>query len=280
MNLTPPTLTRERVRHEFAVRPMTVTGWRDVTPRMRRVTLTGPMEGFVSSGPGDHVKVFFPHPVTGELDAPRVAPDGGIERPQGVELISRDYTPLVNDRGELELDFFLHDDGGPAADWAARVGEGDQIVVAGPRGSKLAPAGADWFVLGGDETALPALSRWLRILPESAEVTVLVEVRDADDEAYLAGLAAPNRRITWLHRGDALPGTTALLEDAARALPRPVGVGFFWFGGEAGTLKPIRRYLRRELGLDASTVECSGYWKRGEANHDHHAPVDPDDPEA
>jgi NADPH-dependent ferric siderophore reductase len=279
MNLASRTLVRERVRHDFAVRPMTVTRWRDVTPRMRRVTLAGPMGGFASDGPADHVKVFFPNPATGELHAPRVAPGGGIERPQGVELISRDYTPLVNDDGELELDLFLHDDGGPAAGWAARVSEGDQIVVAGPRGSKLAPTGVDRFVLGGDESALPALSRWLRILPDDADVTVLVEVQDADDEAYLAGLAGPGRRITWLHRGDDAPGTTSLLEDAVRALPQAEGLAFWWFGGEASTLRPIRRYLRRELALDASTVECSGYWKRGVANHDHHAPVDPDDAE-
>ncbi|GAA4287876.1 siderophore-interacting protein [Georgenia daeguensis] len=279
MNLSSPALVRERVRREFAVRPMTVARWRDVTPRMRRVTLAGPMDGFASDGPADHVKVFFPHPDTGELHAPRVAPGGGIERPQGVELVSRDYTPLVNDDGELELDFFLHGDGGPAAGWAARVSAGDQIVVAGPRGSKLAPTGADRFVLGGDESALPALSRWLRILPGDADVTVLAEIQDADDEAYLAGLAGPGRRITWLHRGDDVPGTTSLLEDAVRALPPAQGLVFWWFGGEAGTLRPIRRYLRRELALDASTVECSGYWKRGVANHDHHAPVDPDDAE-
>lgn len=277
MNLSSPTLLRERVRHEFAVRPMTVARWRDVTPRMRRVTLAGPMDGFVSDGPADHVKVFFPDPATGELHAPRATPGGGIERPEGVQLISRDYTPLVNDDGELELDFYLHDDGGPAAGWAGNLSEGDRIVVAGPRGSKLAPTGADRFVLGGDESALPALSRWLRILPDDADVTVLVEVQDADDEPYLVELAGPGRRISWLHRGDALPGTTSLLEDAVRALPRAEGLVFWWFGGEAGTLRPIRRHLRRELGLDASTVECSGYWKRGVANHDHHAPVDPDD---
>ncbi|MCK6210116.1 siderophore-interacting protein [Georgenia sp. EYE_87] len=279
MNPTSPTLVRERVRHDFAVRPMTVTRWRDVTPRLRRVTLAGPMDGFASLGPADHVKVFFPNPVTGELHAPRVAPGGGIERPQGVELVSRDYTPLVNDDDELELDFFLHGDGGPAAGWAARVTEGDRIVVAGPRGSKLAPTGVDRFVLGGDESALPALSRWLRILPDDADVTVLAEVQDADDEAYLAGLAGPGCRITWLHRGDDVPGTTSLIEDAVRALPSTDGLAFWWFGGEAGTLQPVRRYLRRELGLDASTVECSGYWRRGVANHDHHVPVDPDDAE-
>ena len=279
MNAISPALVRERVRHEFAVRPMTVTRWRDVTPRMRRVTLAGPMDGFASDGPADHVKVFFPHPDTGELHAPRATPGGGIERPQGVELISRDYTPLVNADGELELDFFLHDDGGPAAGWAARVSAGDQIVVAGPRGSKLAPTGADRFVLGGDESALPALSRWLRILPDDADITVMAEVQDADDEAYLPELAGPGRRIAWLHRGDVVPGTTSLLEDAVRALPPAEGLVFWWFGGEAGALRPIRRHLRRELALDASTVECSGYWKRGVANHDHHSPVDPDDAE-
>ena len=255
---------------------MTVTGWRDLTPRMRRVTLAGPMDGFVSAGPADHVKVFFPDPATGELHAPRMTPSG-IERPEAA--ISRDYTPLVNNDGELELDFFLHGDDGPAAGWATRLSMGDQIVVAGPRGSKLAPQGADWFVLGGDETALPALSRWLQILPDSASVTVLVEAQDAADEPYLADLAGPGRQITWLHRGDAAPGTTTLLEDAVRALPRAEGAGYWWFGGEAGMLQPIRRHLRRELALDASAVECSGYWKRGTANHDHHTPVDPDDTE-
>lgn len=278
MNITSPALVRERVRHEFAVRAMTVARWRDLTPRMRRVTLSGPMDGFASDGPGDHVKVFFPDPATGELHAPRITPTG-IERPEGVELISRDYTPLVNDDGELELDFYLHTDGGPAIGWAAGVREGDEIVVAGPRGSRLAPTGADWFVLGGDETALPALSRWLRSVPETVPVTVLVEAQDAADEAYLAVLAGPGRTIRWFHRGDAAPGTTALLEDGLRTLAHPEGTGFFWFGGEAGTLRPIRRYLRRELGLDASTVECSGYWKRGTVAHDHHAPVDPEDPE-
>ncbi|WP_448073707.1 siderophore-interacting protein [Georgenia yuyongxinii] len=277
MNPISPTLTRERVRHEFAIRPMTVAGWRDLTPRIRRVTLAGPMEGFASAGPADHVKVFFPNPATGELHAPRLTP-GGIERPAGVELISRDYTPLVSDDGALELDFYLHGDDGPAAGWAANLGVGDEIVVAGPRGSKLAPTGADWFVLGGDETALPALARWLRTVPPTVPVTVLAEVQDAADEAYLAGLAGPNRQIHWLHRGHGAPGTTTLLEDAVRALPRPDGTGFWWFGGEAGMLKPIRRHLRHELALDASTVECSGYWKRGTAGHDHHLPVDPEDP--
>ena len=40
--------------------------------------------------------------------------------------------------------------------------------------------------------------------------------------------------------------------------------------GEANALKPIRRYLRRELGLSKDQVEVDGYWKKGDANLDHH----------
>jgi NADPH-dependent ferric siderophore reductase len=49
--------------------------------------------------------------------------------------------------------------------------------------------------------------------------------------------------------------------------------------GEATMLAPLRRYLRRELGLPAEQVSASGYWKRGIVNLDHHAPLDPSDPD-
>lgn len=266
--------TRERVRHDFAVREMTVTAWRDITPRMRRVTLAGPMDGFTSPGPGDHLKVFFPDPATGVLNAPRIV-DGMLQRPAG-DVIARDYTPLVNAAGQLELDFVIHGDDGPASAWASRVTEGAPIVVAGPRGSHLPPQHASRYVLGGDESALPAIARWLQLLPADADVTVLAEVQDADDEAYLAELGSPHA-VTYLHRGAAEPGTTTLLADATRALGHRDA--FYWFGGESNSLVPVRRYLRRELGLDQSAVDCSGYWKRGTPEHDHHAPVDPSDPE-
>jgi NADPH-dependent ferric siderophore reductase len=277
---TTPTLVRERVRHELAARHLTVARVADLTPSLRRVTLTGDLAGFTSDGAGDHVKAFFPDPATGELHAPRMTPQG-IERPEGVDLISRDYTPRAWREGELDLDFVLHDDGGPAVAWAASARPGDKLVVAGPRGSRLAPEGVDWWLLGGDETALPALARWLEVLPAGVPVHVLIEVSGPDDEAYLddvEGARADGRQVTWLHRRGAAPGTTTLLADAVRALEVPTGVGFTWFGGEAGSLRAVRRHLRNERGLAAEQVDVSGYWKCGTANHDHHAPVDPDDP--
>lgn len=255
---------------------MTVVGTRDLGPRMRRVTFAGAMDGFVSSGPGDHVKVFFPDPVTGQLHAPTLGP-AGIERPEGVTLIGRDYTPLVSENGALELDFVLHGDDGAASHWARHAAAGDTLVVAGPRGSHLPPNGADGYVIGGDETALPAISRWLEAIGTEVPVAVLVEVTDAADEAYPLPPATENRSVRWLHRGEAPAGSTTLLSETLRTLDASDGSVFCWFGGEAASLIPVRRYLRRELNLDKAAVDVSGYWKRDTVNHDHHAPVDPDD---
>lgn len=272
-----PVISRERVRNEFGIRTLTVRDIRDLGPRMRRVTLEGPMEGFSSQGPGDHVKVFFPDPETGELHAPRLTAEG-MKRPEGVPIHGRDYTPLPREDGALDLDFVLHGDDGPASHWAARVAIGDQLVVAGPRGSALPPTGVDGYVIGGDETALPAISRWLEIIDPEVPVIAIIEVTDAADESYPLASGA-NRDIRWLHRGDAAPGSTDLLAEAVLALPETDGVIFHWFGGESISLIPVRRHLRRELGFDKSAVDVSGYWRRDTVAHDHHAPVDPDDPE-
>ncbi|MBN9613092.1 MAG: SIP domain-containing protein, partial [Actinobacteria bacterium] len=50
-----------------------------------------------------------------------------------------------------------------------------------------------------------------------------------------------------------------------------------FLAGEATALIPLRRHLRRERELPKAQVDVHGYWKRGTAGHDHHAPVDPSD---
>lgn len=267
--------SRQRVRHELGLRAVTVVASRDLGPRLRRVTFDADLTGFVSLAPADHVKVFFPDPQTGELNAPRIV-DDALVRPAG-PVTARDYTPLLHS-GRLELDFVLHGDHGPASRWASRAVPGDSLVVAGPRGSILPPAGPERYVIGGDETALPAISRWLRSIEADLPVTVLAEVQDSSDERYPLPVGA-RHEVRWLHRGEAPAGTTTLLADAVRELAPPPAA-FWWFGGEATSLVPLRRYLRRELGLDKSAVDVDGYWKRDTSEYDHHAPLDPSDPES
>jgi NADPH-dependent ferric siderophore reductase len=271
-------LPRERVRHPLVVRRLRVLRRESLSPRLLRLTVGGnELDGFVAAGPADHVKLFVPDPVTGALHVPTVGPDG-IVRP-AVPPTVRDYTPRAVRPGELDIDVVLHDHPGPVSDWAATAEPGSALAVAGPRGSALPPAGADHFLLGGDETALPALARWLEAVPAGVPADVLLEVSDPADADYLADVARPEHTVHALLRDGREPGTTTLLLDGARALPARQGTGYAWFAGEATSLVSLRRWLRAESGLDRGNVTVDGYWKRGVVARDHHAPLDPADPD-
>lgn len=163
---------------------------------------------------------------------------------------------------------------GPGSSWAEQAAPGKRVGVLGPRGSVMVPLDYDWYLLGADETALPALARWLEALPAGVTVIAFAEVAGAEEEQEIA--SAADVTLTWLHRGGAAPGTAGLLERAVRGVTRPPGEGFAWVAGEADTLKPIRRYLRGEFGLPKDRVDVDGYWKRGVVNLDHHAEDDED----
>jgi NADPH-dependent ferric siderophore reductase len=271
--------TRERISHPLAVRRAVVAAVRPIVPSIVRVTLAGSeLAGFASLGPTDHVKVFFPEPETGVLTTP-TAGEGGVDRPTTGVIISRDYTPLgvhmdADGGTTLDLDFVLHGDEGPASAWAARAEVGSPLAVGGPRSSRLAPTDLGRLLVIADETALPATRRWLGLVPATIPVTALFEVADDTVQSYFEG-GADRVDAEWLFREDG-PGQ---LEEALRSLG-PIDEDTFVFtAGEATTLVPLRRYLRRELGLPAEQVSASGYWKRGIVNLDHHAPLDPTDPD-
>ncbi|WP_022881208.1 siderophore-interacting protein [Gryllotalpicola ginsengisoli] len=247
-------LTRERVRHELTRRTLTVARTDRLAPRFARITLTGPeLHGFASPGPADHVKLFFP---TGE---------------------SRDFTPARFRAGdeerlpELDLDFVLHGDEGPASAWASRAREGDTLVVAGPRGSQLVPDGMTRLVVAADETAFPAAARWLSQAPEGVRTDAVLWPTDASNTAYFDEGTGAGASVT------VVPAEG--LDEAVRALEPFDETTFLFLAGEATALVPVRRHLRRELGLPPEQVQVQGYWKRGVAGLDHHAPVDPSDPD-
>ncbi|WP_416348854.1 siderophore-interacting protein [Microbacterium sp. STN6] len=129
-------------------------------------------------------------------------------------------------------------------------------------------------MLIADETALPAFSRWLELLPASTRVTAILDVEDDDAEGYVTEEQRQRASIEWLYRIDG-PGQ---LEEAVRSLSIPEDA-YIWAAGEAAALVPVRRYLRHELGIDRERLAVEGYWKRGVTNLDHHAPIDPTDPD-
>jgi len=165
--------------------------------------------------------------------------------------------------------------GGPASAWAAQASVGDALAVAGPRGSRLAPDACGSAILLADETALPAFSRWLELLPASTRITAILDAADESVEDYVTAEQRERASVEWLYRIDG-PGQ---LEESLRSLG-PIGEDtYVWAAGEATTLIPLRRYLRHELGLSTDQLSVEGYWKRGITNLDHHAPIDPTDPD-
>jgi len=241
----------ERVRHETRRRELEVRRVRHLTPQMLRVTLGGEaLQGFVSAAPDDHVKVFFPD--------------------TGAQPIARDYTPRRVDLRamELELDFVLHGDG-PAAQWAASARPGQRLSIGGPRGSFVVADDFDWYLLVGDESALPAIGRRLEELRDDTRVRAIVEVTDAAEQQGLCSRAT--LEVSWLYRADAPAGEAEPLLSAVRGLTLPPGEGYVWIAGESHVARALREHLINERGLSKAWIKAAGYWKRGAAaTHETH----------
>ena len=253
-----------RVRHPLRLRLVQVRLVEQLSPRMRRVTFTGPdLDGFVSLAADDHVKLFFPAPGQDRPVLP--LPGGGPAYPDGaVPPAVRDYTPRRYDpaRQELVVEFVLHG-AGPATTWATQAAPGQWIGVGGPKGSRLVPEAYDTFLLTGDETALPAIARHLEEMRPGVRVLVVIEVADAREERHLP--TAANASIVWLCRGGAPAGTSRLLEQALRELSLPAGDTYAWVAAEIEVARRLRLYLIEEEGLTRSQIRAAGYWRAGDA---------------
>ncbi|SHI89232.1 NADPH-dependent ferric siderophore reductase, contains FAD-binding and SIP domains [Roseomonas rosea] len=254
-----------RVRHELRRRVLTVRHVERVTPRMARVTLAGPeLEGFVTASFDDHVKLFFPSPGQGEPMMPDFGPNGPVLPEGAPRPIARDYTPRRFDPelGELVIDFALHE-AGPATEWAAAAAPGQRIGVGGPRGSFVLPDDLDWYLLAGDETALPAIGRRIEERPPTARVLAVIEVADGTERQALP--ERPGIEVVWVERGPRPPGQAGRLVAALEALILPRGSGHAWVACEAEVARQLRRVLLERHGLPKERVKAAAYWKRGAA---------------
>src|SRR4051794_23713819 len=249
----------EHPEHARRPRRVEVVEVVDLTPRMRRVRLAGDLSDLPVAGPTDHAKLFFPVAAGEEPPEPQVSTRGLVQPPAGAPRPSREYTLRRHDpaAGTVEVDLVRHG-AGLAGTWAEDPR--GALWLYGPRSSAVVEP-RDWYLLGGDETALPALGRWIDQVPP-VPVHVVVEVADAAEEAYL-GEVPPHVTVDWRHRDGAAPGTTTLLDDGVAAFTPPAGEGFAWMGAEAGALRPVRRRLRALL--PSAAVDLDGYWRRGVA---------------
>jgi NADPH-dependent ferric siderophore reductase len=248
-------------------REMRVVSASNVTPRMRRVRLTGQDLGRFADG-GLHVRLLFP-PKGRPPVWPRADRSGIPVWPEGDDRVTaRTYTIRSIDvaAAAIDIDIVLHEGSCPGSDWARSVEPGGIVGMMGPGGGDLVPA--ERYLLAGDETALPAIARMLENLPEDAQGTALIEVQDTGE---IQKLVHPRAfEIRWLDRGGRDAGTTDMLQAAVVALDWPAEPGTFVFAAaELAAFKAIRAHCRKVWRLKRSAHLVSAYWRRGRRDDDH-----------
>ncbi|MDA3146973.1 siderophore-interacting protein [Leucobacter sp. UCMA 4100] len=253
--------------HPLVLRCVHVTRIVDVTPRMRRVTLSGEqlaafsngqhdLPAFASPGFDDHVKLIF----ASDSDIAQVLPEqlpNGIEWAPAETRQGRDYTPRRFDAatGELDLDFVMHGDG-PAASWAQRATVGAALWFAGPKSSTVVPDDADWVLLAGDETALPAIGRYFDERPSAAPVRAVITIADARAKQEFS--LGPNDQVEWVIAPE---HDERALAEAVAKLQVPGGTPYVWAAAESRALLPVRK-LAKALGAAKSHTNITGYWHK------------------
>lgn len=220
----------------------------DVTPRFRRVIFTAENIADFAYKPGQDIVFFLP--VGGE--------DHG----------RRHYTIRSFDRakGEIAVDFLLHGTT-PGPEFARNARPGDTVEVKGPRGRVVAREGADWHLITGDETGLPAVLHILETLPEGAKAFVFLEVQSEADRQPFESKA--DVAFEWIVRGDAPAGPGTLVLDRITAFDLPAGEGQALITGETSNVRALRHHLLAR-GLPKERIASEGYWRPGRlGGHDH-----------
>ncbi|MFF7437077.1 SIP domain-containing protein [Streptomyces sp. NPDC008122] len=247
---------------------------RRLGPSLVRITFTGEdLKDFAAGGRDQSLSLFLPHPgqeapVLPPLDNPDMYAILGAWRamPDGERAVMRSYTvreQRTEPVNEVDIDFALHEDGGPACRWAGRAEPGDRVVVLGPAvaantGVRFRlPGDADSVLIWADETALPAASAILEWLPAETRARVFLEVPYSGDRTELATEA--DATVTWLVREEGAPSGVEAVAGAELPGENP----YVWIAGESGSVKALRRHFVRERGLDRRRVTFVGYWRKG-----------------
>ncbi|MER7554727.1 siderophore-interacting protein [Streptomyces anulatus] len=257
----------------FRLFELTVLRTRRLGPSILRITLGGPgADGFIGGGRDQSLSVLLPRP--GQQEA--VVPAGGSGAwhekwralPEDERAVPRSYAVRAHrlradGSTEVDLDFVLHDTGGPGSRWALAAAPGDRLTVLGPAEADNAavrfrpPADTDWVLIRADETALPAAAATLEWLPAGLPARVWLEVPCTEDRQALN--TAAKARISWLVRNE---GAVCGVE-TVRAAELPGGTPYAWIAGEASGVRALHHHLVHERGFARERVVSAAYWRRG-----------------
>ena len=234
----------------------------DLSPHMRRLRLhADDLEAYDSDS--IHVRLLIPPRGQENPQWPTLADNGMPVWPSGENTIEqRVYTIRAMDAkaGWIDVDFVMHGDNGPGSAFAMHASAGDVVAMTGPLGTALPDA--DWMLFAGDETALPAIGRYLAEMPDHVTGHAIIEVGSKSDV-----IAVPTNsqiKVQWLFRDDAQAVERSLIQDAIRSVEMPDARDhiYCWAGVEQADYKPIHAYWRKELGLDRDRCVAMTFWRK------------------
>lgn len=159
------------------------------------------------------------------------------------------------------LDFALHQHG-PANAWATQAKAGDTLIVSGPGKSMVVADDFDWYLLIGDATALPAITRGLEQLRAGVHVTSIIMLADAADQQTC--VTAASWQAQWLIRDRNTGNDEQALLAAAAAYQLPSGDGYIWIAAEKQAARALRTYMVERRGQPEAWIKSSSYWTRDE----------------
>ena len=264
-------------RNQVAGRPVhtfEVLRSEEVTSHMVRVVLGG--SGFDTFTPSEftdsYVKLVV---VADDVDvAGLLRPltlDSFADLPAAKQPVVRTLTVRRADPAarEITIDVVVHGEHGAAGQWAATAEPGQPVYLMGPSGAYAPDPAADWHLLAGDESALPAISVALEALPANAIGHVFIETAEPGDEIPLT--APDGVQVDWIYRGgradlvgEDRAGDHAPLIEAVKSAPwLPGQVQVFIHGEAQAVMHNLRPYIRKDREVAAKWASISGYWRRG-----------------
>lgn len=246
-----------------APRLLTVARVARLTPNMIRITFAGPeLDGFPAGREGANCKIMLPR--SGQNREEFAAQLDGA----GPKPVTRTYTVrhFRQSPAELDIDFVIHGNEGPASYWASHAKPGDFCGIAGPGPVKVAHFEADWYLLAADMSALPVAAATLEAMPEDAKGIALFEVMSEADRQRLS--VPPGINVHWLVQPDPHVPSRAQ-EQFFRAIDWPAGRVQTCIAGESGVIRSLRAFLHQEKALPRADTYISGYWKIGLIEDEH-----------
>ena len=122
----------------------------------------------------------------------------------------------------------------------------------------------DWWLLVGDETALPSIGRRVESLAEGVGAITLVAVNGPDEQQAFNTRA--DHQAIWIHRCPDDATNAQPIVEALKRIELPPGEGFVWIAAEAKVARAARDHVVNIRRHPVQWLRASGYWIEGQAD--------------